>query len=292
LLAQATPLGSFAFGEDLGPVIIPSGDYQVRVTPASTPGTVLFDSGTIALPSAADLLILAVENTDLGASPVSLVVADGTGSFEIFDTNTPAELRVIHASPDAPPVDIVVNDDFANPVLEDVPFPAASDYLSVPPGAYNLKVTAANNPGAIVIDADVDLDAGAQYSVYATGTLATIAPYVLVDDNRPVVTEAKVRIVHTAPSAGPVDIYVTPPGADITTATPAFENVPFLGETGYVSLAGMSYDVTVTVAGTKTAAIGPATIALTDGGVYTAAARDAVGGGAPFGLILLDDFIP
>jgi hypothetical protein len=31
---------------------------------------------------------------------------------------------------------------------------------------------------------------------------------------------------------------------------------------------------------------------LSDGGVYTAAARDATGGGAPFGLILLDDFNP
>jgi hypothetical protein len=252
---------------------------------------VLFDSGTITLPSAADLLILAVENTGPGSSPISLVVADGAGSFEILDVSTSAELRVIHASPDAPAVDVVVNDNFTKPVLEDVPFSAVSDYLTVPQGSYNLKVTAANNPGAIVIDADVALDAGARYSVYAVGTLATIAPYALVDDSRSVVTEAKVRLVHAAPSAGPVDIYVTAPGADFAMATPAFMDVPFLGETGYVSLAGGSYDVTVTVAGTTTAAIGPINITVADGGVYTAAARDAVGSGAPFGLILMDDFV-
>jgi hypothetical protein len=38
--------------------------------------------------------------------------------------------------------------------------------------------------------------------------------------------------------------------------------------------------------------IGPATISVMDGNVYTAAARDPVGGGDPFGLILFDDFVP
>jgi len=291
-LAQAAPLGAFAFGEDLGPVTVPAGDYQVRVTLPGAPNTVVFDSGTVALPSGADLLIVAVENTGPGAAPISLVVADGSGSFEILDVTTPAELRVIHASPDAPAVDVVVNDDFGNPVLENVPFPAVSGYLAVPGGTYNVKVTPANNAGVIAIDADLTLIAGQRYSVYATGVLADLAPYVLTDDNRPVATAAKVRIVHAAPSAGLVDIYVTRPGAGIDSATPAFGSVPFRAETGYVSLAGGAYDVTVTVAGTKTTAIGPATITLADGSVYTAAARDATGSGAPFGLILLDDFVP
>jgi hypothetical protein len=289
-LTQAAPLGSFAFGDELGPVTVPSGDYRIRVTLPNAPNTVVFDSGTVALPSAGDLLVVAVENTGPGAAPITLLVSTPSGSFELLDAATPAELRVIHASPDAPAVDVVVNDDFGAPVLEDVPFPAVSGYLAVPPGSYNVKVTPANNAGVIVIDADVDLAAGTRYSVYATGPLATIAPYVLVDDDRSIATNAKVRIVHTAPSAGNVDIYVTAPGASIATASPTFANVPFRAETGYVALAAGSYDVTVTPTGTKTAAIGPATITVDNGGVYTAAARDAAGGGAPFGLILLDDF--
>jgi hypothetical protein len=290
LLAQSVPLGSFAFGEQLGPVTVAAGDYRIRVTLPNDPATVVFDSGTVALPGSADLLIMAVQNTGAGAAPISLLVALPTSSFEILDTDTPAEVRVIHASPDAPAVDVIADDDFANPVLEDVPFPAFSAYLTLPAGMHNVKVTPANNAGVIVIDADLDTEAGKQYSVFATGTLASIAPYVLTDDNRRIATEAKVRIVHTAPGAGNVDIYVTAPGAGIASATPAFTNVPFRAETGYVSLAGGSYDVTVTPTGTKTAAIGPATITVDDGGVYTAAARDAAGGGAPFGLILMDDF--
>jgi hypothetical protein len=285
-------LGRLAFGEQSGQDSVPAGDYRIRVTVAHDPNAVVVDSGTIALPTGGDLLVVAVQNTGPGAAPISLLVSTGTSSFEILDSATPAQLRVIHASPDAPAVDVVINDNFGAPVLEDVPFPAFSDYLTVPGGTYNVKVTPANNAGVIVIDANVTLDAGKRYSVYATGLLGAIAPYVLVDDNRPVVTAAKVRIVHAAPSAGAVDVYVTAPGASIATAAPALTNVPVRAESGYLSLAAGSYDVTVTPTGTKTAAIGPATITVANGGVYTAAARDAPGGSAPFGLRLLDDFVP
>ncbi|HMB72502.1 MAG TPA: DUF4397 domain-containing protein, partial [Gammaproteobacteria bacterium] len=172
--------------------------------------------------------------------------------------------------------------------------PGTNDYVSLPAGTTNVLVTAAGNTGVVAIPAtDLDLSAGQQYTVYATGTLAGgIEPFITLDDDRPVATEAQVRILHLSPSAGPVDIYVTEPMADITDIEPAFAGVEFRQETGYVSLAGGDYDVTVTVADTKTAAIGPLTVTLSDGGVYTAAARDpdpAVANDT-FGVIVLDDF--
>jgi hypothetical protein len=286
-LLQAEPLGSFAFKETLGPVDVPAAEYQIRVTLPGDPASVVFDSGTVALPAAADLLILAVDNTGPGPAPISLIVSDASGSFEILDRATPSGYRVIHASPDAPPVDVYVDGAL---VLESVPFPAFSDFSYVPPGGYELVVTAENNPGAIVIEESIELEAGTEVSLYAAGPLAAIEPYVLEDDRRSVATEARVRIVHLSPSAGPVDIYVTAPGTAIETIDPAFASVEFKAETGYVSLPGADYEVTVTVVGTKTAAIGPAAITVADGGVYTAVARDAPADAPPFGLILLDDF--
>jgi hypothetical protein len=176
-------------------------------------------------------------------------------------------------------------------VVVDLAFPEFTGYVEPPAGDLNVKVVPTGLDAPAVIDADVTLDAGVSYTVLAVGELAAIEPLVLVDDTRRIATEARARIVHASPSAGPVDIYVTAPGAGIDTATPAFANVAFKAETGYVPLAAGSYDVTVTPTGSKVAAIGPVTLDLAAGNIYTAVARDEFGGGLPPGLILLDDFV-
>jgi hypothetical protein len=63
-----------------------------------------------------------------------------------------------------------------------------------------------------------------------------------------------------------------------------------LNDTGFVSYAAGTYDLSITPAGSQTPSIGPTSISLTNSGVYTALLRDAGGGGAPLGVIYLDDF--
>lgn len=293
-LGGEAPLGSFSFKEELGPVEVPAGDYQVRVTLAGDAASVVFDSGELALGAGADLLIVAVENTGTGNAPISLVVLDGAGSAEILDLSTPADLRVVHASPDAPAVDVIVNDDFGSPAVAGLEFPdaapAADAYLSVPADDYNFKVAAAGT-NFVVLDFDATLDAGKAYSVLATGLLADISQLILTDDNRRVATEARVRIVHASPAAGDVDIYVVDDAdTDISDDTAAFADVPFQADTGYVALAPGAYRIALTPAGDSSQIALDVTVTVLAGGVYTAVARDAAGGGAPVGLILLDDF--
>lgn len=307
--ANAIAGGSTPFGAFSDQLEVPAGDYRIRVTLPGDSDPV-FDSGTVALPAGADLVVVAIDNTVAGrsdgdASPITLLVADGTSSFEILDAATPADLRVVHAVPDLNGVDVYVNDPMAmgTPAIPDLDFPevfpavtpgAPDNYLELPAGTYSVLVTVAGNAGIIGIPAtDVALEAGAQYTVYASNTLAAgIEPFITVDDSRSIATEARVRLIHLAPSADLVDIYVTAPGTSIAGLMPTFAGVDFQEETGYVSLVPGDYEVTVTVAGTKTAAIGPASISIDAGGVYTAVARDPDADIAndPFGLILLDDF--
>ena len=94
-----------------------------------------------------------------------------------------ARVRVVHASPDAPAVDVYAD---GAKVLTNVAFKGSSDYLSVPAGPHNFKVFATGaNPatGTAVINADATLEAGKDYTVVAIGKLAEIKPLVLVDNN-------------------------------------------------------------------------------------------------------------
>lgn len=290
-LMASAPVGSFAFKEAIGPVVVSAGDYRVRVTLAGDPGTIVFDSGTVPLAGGADLVIAAIENTDTGPSPIQLVVSDGTLGARVYSTGTPADLRVVHASADAPPVDVVANDNFSTPLVSNLAFPQATGFVSVPAATYNVKVAAAGTT-TDVIDADLTLQPAVRYSVLAVGALADIEPLVATDDARRIATAAKLRVIHGAPTAASVDIYVTAPGATITTLNPTLAGVPFKANTGFLQLPAGSYSVTVTPTGTKTAAIGPIDITLNAGGIYTAVARDPVAPGVDFGLILLDDFVP
>jgi hypothetical protein len=183
-------------------------------------------------------------------------------------------------------VDVLLDD---AEVLGDVPYLTASNYLGLPAGDHNLKVNAAGT-ATTVIDADLSLVDGTDYTVIASGLAEAIEPIVLQDDNStPAAGNARVRAIHGAPGAPSVDIYITAPGADLETTIPLLASVEFGDVADYVEAPAGDYQVRVTSAGTKTVVIDSGTLTLSSGQVRTAIAVDAVGGGAPFDLLLLED---
>jgi hypothetical protein len=223
---------------------------------------------------------------------LTLLLAAGalTAACSDEDDNTgpegAARVRVVHASPDAPDVDVLLDD---AEVLADVPYLTASDYLDVPAGNLNLKVNAAGT-ATTVVDADLSLVDGTDYTVIATGLAEAIEPIVLQDDNSaPASGNARVRAIHGAPGAPAVDIYVTAPGADLETTIPLLANVEFGDVADYIEAPAGDYQVRVTPTGTKTVVIDSGTLTLSSGQVRTAIAVAAAGGGAPFDLLVLED---
>jgi LPXTG-motif cell wall-anchored protein len=182
-----------------------------------------------------------------------------------------ARVRVVHASPDAPAVDVYVN---GNETLSDVGFFAASNYLSVPAGAYDFQVTPAGSPASdAVIDAqDVALAAGQDYTVVAVNTVANIEPLVLEDNNAaPAAGKAHVRFVHASPDAPAVDIKVAG-GPTI------FSNIAFKGVGTYTPVDAGTYNLQVTPAGASDVVLDLPNITLEAGTVYTVFATGLAGG--------------
>ncbi|HXN09734.1 MAG TPA: DUF4397 domain-containing protein [Steroidobacteraceae bacterium] len=293
-LSASTPFGAaVAFQGSAGPTQVPSGQYEIRVTAAGNPGQVYLDSGTVTLLGGDDLVIAAVQNTGPGSAPITLSVTDAYGDTgQIVDRNTPASLRVIHDVPDAQPINVLATDQStsaATMVGPTLSYGTFTPYQPLAPDAYGIAFTLASNASDILVSRNLRLDGGSVHSVYAIGKLAAINTLVTRDDDRRYATQARLRILHGSPSAGPLDVYLTAPGAGIASANPTYAGLPFGTDTGFVSYVAASYDLTVTAAGSKTPLIGPTPVTLNNAGLYTAVARDPQSGGTQPGLILLDD---
>lgn len=287
--APVNGAGTAVFFEDYtGQLEVPAGDYQIRITPDDTPGTVVYDSGEISLPAGADLMIVAVDNTGPGASLVQLVVLDGTAASVLYDTNTPASVVAAHLSPDAPAVDILADVNAtaeieAIALVRDVSYNQFCDINSVPaPGDYTINVALNSDNDVIATSFPLNVMQGDEFTAivsgFATpGLTPAIAPIALAGNTRSVITETKLRIAHASPSTGNVDLYLVAAGTDINTVDPTFADVPFGADTTQLSIATGNYDAFVTGAGSKTPAISLPGLAFTGGEVLDVIARDPEG---------------
>jgi hypothetical protein len=83
-----------------------------------------------------------------------------------------AKFRFVHASPDAPAVDVRTDSPAGAPVFANAAFKDITDYVLVDPGAYTFVVTqAGDNINAVVTFDPATLEAGKVYTVIAIGTL-------------------------------------------------------------------------------------------------------------------------
>ena len=180
-----------------------------------------------------------------------------------------AQVRVAHLAPDAPNVDVYVNGD---PVLTDVPYTTVSEYLSLPAGTQQVTVYATGDTTSPVIDTPVELAAGGAYTVAAVGLVAdgSLSAQVYEDDLRsPASGNAKVRVVHASPDAGPVD--VVPRGGQALVA-----GLTFPEASPYAEVPAGTYTLDVNAAGTNQTALTVPDATLASGGVYSAFAVGTV----------------
>lgn len=279
-----TPLIFEGFTEQLE---VPTGDYRVRVTLDGDPEAVVWDSGETPLPfpAGADLMVVAVENTGPGGTPVQLVVLDGTTASTLYDANTPASVVAVHLSPDAPAVDLLADvnatpENEALPLVRGVEYTAFCDLAVPAPGDYTVSVAASADNSIVAHTIPVNVMQGDEAIAIVSGFLTegltpAITDITLPGNTRSVVTETKLRITHGSPSTPAVDLYLVADGTDINTVEPNFANVPFGADTTQLSIPADIYDVYVTATGSKTPAIEVQDVEFLGGEVLDVIARDA-----------------
>jgi len=167
------------------------------------------------------------------AGSAALVGGSATGTVVADDHS--AYVRVAHASPDAPAVDVFVN---GNAVLEDVVFGTISDYLELDPGEYTIEVApAGQGRGAAVIQTTASVSAGTFYTVAAVGRLDDIEAGIFRD------ATTRLRAIHFVPGAPAVDVAVVD-------GPVLFEGVEYGTVTDYLTVNPGHYDIEVRVSET------------------------------------------
>ncbi len=142
-------------------------------------------------------------------------------------------LRAIHASPDAPAVDVYANDG-TTPLIQDLAYGEATSYLEIPEGTYNIQLRAAGSAPAtapVFETGDVTLTEGQRLTALATGFLGSsdaaekfrIIP-LFEEFTDAGINQTRVRVVHAAPDAPTVAIDVGNDGSPEVLALARFED--------------------------------------------------------------------
>src|SRR5215211_1450921 len=119
-----------------------------------------------------------------------------------------ATVRVIHASPGAPEVDVLID---GQPLLERVAYGTASDYLAITAEEHRLQIIPTGQTAeAAVVDETLDAAPGQAYVLAVYGLLNDIGGDVYdVDLSEIEPGQARVRLINFSPDADDVDLLET-----------------------------------------------------------------------------------
>jgi len=150
---------------------VPAGDYGVAITAAGDPDTVAF-SGTV--PFQGTLTVAAIgelfvdEAAEGGSGPDRafrpILIEDDLGRLPPGLTR----FRAVHASPDAPAVQVRVG---SRTVADELAFGEASDLVDLTAGTKTVTIAAAADPSVVVFEGDVTFQKGTVYTAFAEGYL-------------------------------------------------------------------------------------------------------------------------
>jgi hypothetical protein len=201
-----------------------------------------------------------------------------------------------------------------NAILENVPFgvnlaytgttpsslpaPSTAFYSPILSGTRSLVLQQTSNTSVTVATIPLTITASTDYTVYAMGGTggAAVTNLITTDVNTAgPATDTRFRVTNASSTAGPVDVFVTANGADLTGLTPDASNIAVNASSGYFTKTAGTYQIRFVPAGTAAAARNAAVSITIAAAAYPAntgrtivAANNAAGSGAARGFVLLD----
>ena len=179
-------------------------------------------------------------------------------------------VRVVHASPDAPPVNVLVD---GQPLAEGVAFGSASEYAALSPGDHQVQVVPTDG-GAPIIDQTATFDGWTSNILAIVGQLANIQLQTnTVDITETDAGQARLRVVNAVPDAPAINLGVA--GTD----DPMVDGVQFPNASDYQNVTPGTYDLDVRNADSGETLLAAPGIQVDAGQVYDLFALGQAGNG-------------
>lgn len=242
----AVAISGLSYRETSGYAELNAGSYNVKVTPAGASAPVVIDAD-VALNANTDYTVFATGRlADIGA----LISED-----KRIPNSSKAKVRFMHASPDAPAVDIKVNSGSGPSVFSNISFDAITGYTEVDAGNYSFVVTPAGSETEVVVFSPIALAPATVYTVVAFGTLDPLdsVPFTVrafVDNQKGIASAdfqlatSTVNVTHASPDAPAVHVLVD----DIVVTDTA---LTYPNSTGYLTINAGTRNIKVNASGSS-----------------------------------------
>ena len=182
-----------------------------------------------------------------GGTPVATPVGEPSCTADLgIVRSTKTCVSVVHASPNVPQVDILVNGQVA---IEGLRFGTASGFASIPAGTFDVQIVPSDEgPDAAIVDIiDVELVAGRAYEIAVVNSpaetwlkLSEVDVYAVEGTSQ--AGSTRIRLINAATDVPSVDLDLI--GGDI--ATRQFSDLAFPETSDYSVIAAGTYRVRLT----------------------------------------------
>lgn len=230
----------------------------------------------------------------LAAASVFSALLAGCGSSS--DTPMNSYLRITHASPDAPKVDVWLDGEKA---LQGVDYQQSSGKLMVPAGVHTVQIEAILPDGTtatVLPETSLDLMENTEYNVVATGKAALLGqgeptsfmPAISTRDVS-VIDGVRVQAIHAAPDAPTVDVFITAPNTDLMGVAPFADDLAFSMASNAVEVPAGDYQIRITDANDPmTVYYDSGSVTVPEGADWVAVATQNVGAGSSPVTLVVD----
>ncbi|MGH8799046.1 MAG: DUF4397 domain-containing protein [Casimicrobiaceae bacterium] len=190
---------------------------------------------------------MSIPRTLLAVLCLTSLILTGCGKNSNNQGN--GQMRVVNAFSQASALDVTVNE---KKVVTGLAFQATAPYASIDSGtqAFTVGVTGASTS---LVNTSLNVSTNTKYTYIVFGPQTGVASVLISDAfNDPGNGFFALRFINAAAGPGPLDLYVTAPGADLSATAPSVASVAYGAAGVFTPIAiGNNFEMRITPAGTK-----------------------------------------